>query len=425
MPPPRRVLPAARRILGPAVSFGGRIAGIAVTLLIVRYTGVGAAAVPVLLAIAIFAFAQSALNGPLEMQVIAERGLNPASPPGRLLITSLLLGAVSGTIMTVAAIVLSRTASGLDAISWYFLPLGLALPFATCFSAIQGIEIARDSWTAAGIASFIRTAVIVILVALFMGTVGLIAVPIAFLVGEVVRLGLVCRRLTVPGSLSWQVDRAFGWRVAQQVPSSMLTSVAPAVDRLLVATLGLGSIAVLDLADKATGFLNLSSTQGLIPVLYRRWAQISDPLERRARLLRTARTMLVSCLGIAVVAASCLPVVVAWIAGISDPTVRSSLELTICFLLAGFPGYVASQVLVRLMILDGLQRWFNLTAAIQLVANVLLDLFLGLRWGVPGVAAATAIVWWLGLALCFLVQRRASSRLHEPASLPSGEVLPP
>jgi putative peptidoglycan lipid II flippase len=420
-PRPRRLLPAAREILGPAVNFGGRIAGIAVTLLIVRYTGVGPSAVPVLLAIALFGFAQSALNGPLEIQVVAEvGGRSSPAPAAPLLVTSLLLGAASGAVMIVASVVLSRLAGGLEKVAWYFVPLGLSLPLAACFSAVQGIEIARGNWTAPGLASLARTAVIVALVALLIGELGLIIVPLAFLVGEMVRLGLTVNRLGALRGFSLRIDRGFGSRVAQQIPSSMLSSIAPTVDRFLIAVLSLGSVAVLDLADKAAGFLNLSVAQGLIPTLYRRWAQIEEPARRRARILGATRAILFSSVGVALAAAAVLPPVVAAVARISDPGARSSLDWTLWFLLAGFPGYVASQTVVRLMILERLHRWFNLTAVVQVVANVLLDVLLGLRWGVPGVAAATALVWWLGLALCYAVVRR--NPVRDEAASPGARV---
>lgn len=405
MPAPHRPRSPVRRFGGPAVSFGGRIAGIAVTLLVVRYAGVGATAVPLLLAIALYGFAQSTLAGLLEIQAVAASARSMSQAPSRLLCTSLLLGAVSGTVMIVVAVVLSVLVPGMGGVAWYVAPLGLALPLAACFSAIQGIEIAKNNWTAPGVASVVRSATIVVLVALLIGGVGLAVVPAALLVGEMVRLALALRwsgilRVSAPGT-----DREFLRRVSQQILPSLLSSAAPTVDRILIVSLGLGSVALLDLADKSTSFLSLLVSQGLLPPMYGRWAQIKDSSLRRAKILATTRVVLIGSVGTGLLAAMVLPVVVARVGGISSPSARATLDLTVWFLLAGFPGYVASQVLVRLMILEGLHRWFNLTAGIQVVANVLLDLALGLRWGVAGVAAGTAIVWWLGLALCYGVIR--------------------
>jgi putative peptidoglycan lipid II flippase len=269
------------------------------------------------------------------------------------------------------------------------------------------------------VASCLRTAVIVALVASLLASVGLVVVPVAFLAGEMTRLAVLIRRSGVSQGFSSHLDRAFGWRVAQQVPPSMLTSAAPTVDRLLVSGLGLGSVALLDLADRTTGFFIMSVVYGVLPVLYRHWARIREPAVLRSRILRTTRVVLISSMGLALLAAAVLPPVIAAVAGISTPSVRASLDSTLWFLLAGFPGYVASQVLVRLMILERLHRWFNVTAVLQLGTNIVLDLLLGFRWGVPGVAAATALVWWLGLGLCYWIVRGTSIPDRPPAPVES------
>ncbi len=392
-----------RRAAGPAINFAGRIAGILVTLSVVRYTGIGPSAIPVLLALAIYTFAQAALAGPLELQVIAEVSRRPGLPPVRLLTTSLLLGAFFGVLLIVGTAGLSELPGNFDSVARYFLPLGLTLPFTSCFGAVQGIDIASGRWTPSGIASFVRTVVIVALVALTIGSAGLVVVPLAFLVGELVRLGLLLGKRGWLRSSAPGVEWGFAWRVLQQIPSSMVSSIAPTIDRLLITSLGLGNIAVLDLAEKATGFLNLSVAQGVIPLLYRRWALVEEADRRRTEVLRATRLILAVCSVVAVMAAAVLPPVVAAVAGVSVSDIRGSLWL----LLAGFPGYVASQAMVRLIILEDLQKWFNITAAVQLAINVLLDFLLGVHFGIPGVAAATALVWWLGLTLCYGVVRWA------------------
>jgi O-antigen/teichoic acid export membrane protein len=397
------------------VNFGGRIAGIAVTFLVIRYTGVGPAVAPLLLALALFSFGQSSLAGPLEIQAIAEIGATRLSPPSRLLSSSLFMGAALGAVLIAISIVLSRLVPGASDVAWYFLPLGLALPLAACFSAVQGIEIACGSWSMPGVASFLRTGVIVSVVGLLIAHVGVIVVPFAFLLGESARLGLIGYRTEVLKGLSLRIDAAFCRRIAQQVPASMVGSVAPTVDRFLISAFGLGSIGILDLADKATGFFNLSFAQGLLPPMYRSWTRIEDPVELRRRVLGVAGRVFVSSVVLGLIAALVIPPLIAGAAGVSEPTDRAFLDATIWCLLAGFPAYVTSQVLVRLMILQRLQYWFNVTATVQLVANVLLDLLLGFRWGVSGVAAATSLVWWLGLVLCLGIIRRRVTTCRHPS----------
>lgn len=391
-----------RQAVGPGINFAGRIAGIAVTLLVVRYTGIGPSVVPVLIALAIFAFAQAALAGPVELQVIAEIGRRPALPPLRLLLTSLVLGSVVGFLLIAGTVGLSRLPGNLQPVAGYFLPLGLSVPFTSCFAAAQGIDIAHGQWMRSGIASFVRTVVIIVLVASMIGHVGLVVVPFAFFAGEIFRLGLLLGRRGWLDAAHLGLEWKFALRVGQQIPSSMISSIAPTLDRLVITTLGFGNIVVLDLAEKSTGFLNLSVAQGAIPPLYRRWALIEDPDRRRAEVLRTTKMILALCVPVAVVAAAALPPVLGAVVAVPVDT-QSSLNLTLWLLLGGFPGYVASQTVVRLMILENLQRWFNLTAVVQLALNILLDLWFGAHFGVPGVAAATALMWWLGFALCYYV----------------------
>ena len=404
-----------RRAMGPMINFFGRIAGIAVTIILVRYTGMGADVVPVLLALAVFAFAQAALAGPIELQAIAEVGRRPMLSPIRLMTAAGLLGTVVGVVLIAAIVMLSGLHGIPESAAGYFWPLGLCLPLTACFGVAQGIDIAHGRWMRSGIASFSRTLVVIGVVSLLISRVGLAIVPMAFFAAELVRL---CMVLLGRGWLRERpaVEWSYARQVTQQVPSSMISSMTPTLDRFVVAAMGLGSIAILDLAEKANGFLNLSVTQGVIPVLYRRWALNTDPKRRRIELLRATRLLLGLCGAAAAAAAVVLPPVVAAVAGVSSSEVRASLDVTLWLFLAGFPGYVASQALVRLMILENLQKWFNLTAVIQLALNLILDVALGVQFGVPGVAAATALVWWLGLALCYGIVRRTPVPTTMPAA---------
>jgi Na+-driven multidrug efflux pump len=73
--------------------------------------------------------------------------------------------------------------------------------------------------------------------------------------------------------------------------------------------------------------------------------------------------------------------------------------------MVGLPAYLSSQVLVRLVILEGRGRRLNETATVQLAINLLADIWFGALWGIVGIAIATSLVTWVGLLLIWWVSR--------------------
>lgn len=390
------------RICGVAVNFLGRIANIVVLVLLLRYVGLGSDVAPLLLAMSLYSFTVTVLAGPLEMQALAD--FRRFRRPHALTASSIALGLALALVVVVAAYGVHFVMPLVQEALTYLLILMAGVPFAAAFAAMQGVLIGKDRWMLPGLLSVVRSAVVVSAVAVGVPYSGLIVVPLAMVAGDLLRF---CMAAVIDGQryLTVTVDRSWLRMVARQLPASALGCITPAISRLLLVGLSLGSIALLDLADRAVGLLILSFTQGLLPVLYQRWSRIPEP-RRQFDVLRRSAVRIAAGAGlISLLAAMALPPVVSAVADVSGSADRQVLHATIYALLIGFPGYAASQVYVRLFILTRLQDWLNFTAACATSVSLLGVVILGTWMGTPGVAGGIAAGWWTALVAGAAVAR--------------------
>ena len=392
--PVRTLRRRTQKILPPTISFLGRIAGIAVTLFLVALVGVDSDTNYLFLAIATTTFAGNTVASLVEVHAVAVLGQQGAS--GRtLLATAPLLGVFVALVVGVGiglAVALTDLGSGL------LLAVGLLLltvPLSCAFAVYQAHGALTDRWYPPALASLLRTGVILALLPFATGEHRLVLVPAAFIVGELLRLALCHYRLPLTGTFDRQDARPFASAVLKQLTSSVFSSANPMVDRYLSVGLHFGTAALYDLAEKASNVFTLMLTQGVLPVLHRRWSQEPDTLKRRQAMHTSLRWLLPLSAGFVLVAGGAVWLVApVLLSGLGSANVHT-VQLCSFMFMVGMPGYVWSQVIVRQLVLE--KRTFILTplGVGQLALNVALDLLLGHQFGLAGVAAATACVQWM------------------------------
>lgn len=394
-----------KRLLGPAANFVGRIAGIGVTLAIVAYVGVGPTTTAIFLAIALCTFLSQSLGGLIEIQAIADLGNNDSSRRS-ILGASLILGSLTCLLGAIALVLLRMSSELAGEISHFAIPLLITVPLVCCFSAILGISIHDNSWFHPALASGARTIVCIATVVLLLPRWKLDAVVPALMLGEVVRLALMGRSLVSSGQLSSRDMRGYIKRVLVQLPSSCLGSSGPAIDRYICGYLSLGSVALLDLAEKAYRLLALAYTQGILPVFFRHWATARGGLHRKAVMVRASLVAAGLALPVTVAAIVVFPVLAPLVFRHRAVVVASELVRTNAAYLLGLAPYVGGQVIARLLVLERRNHWLNYTAAVQFVVNVVLDFGLGRLFGIRGLAFSTAAVCWVGFVFAFVLAVR-------------------
>jgi O-antigen/teichoic acid export membrane protein len=401
------------RLFGPVFSFLGRIVGIAVTLVVVQGAGLGPQTTPLFLALALFTLGSSSLTGPLEMQAMAE-GPHMAARECDVLRTARIIGAGFAAVAALLLCIGAVFSPTIQLTLLYAGPLLVALPLNAEFAAAQGRSIVHGCWSQSALASFSRAVVVIALTIIFISRLGTAVVTPAFLLGEYIRLRVCSRGLRGKGP---RFHSTFARQACMQIPSSVIGSASPTVDRYLVGLLSFGSVALLDLAEKASGLISLAFSQGLLPPLYRTWVRQRNEYARRRTVYLTALVVLLAASLVAVTVSGILTTDVgtAFIMG-ANSEYPDQFSWTARIFLIGLPAYAASQVLVRLIIIERLTRWFNVVAPIQLILNVVLDLVLGAKWGIAGVAAATSATWWAGFVMAFIVLRTVPKSHGERAA---------
>jgi glycosyltransferase involved in cell wall biosynthesis len=419
-----RAATALRRASGPGASFAGRIAGVAVPILVVRLVGAGPETAPLFLALAVTTLAMASLTSVVELQGVAELSRVDRSPThATLVLTGVALGA-SAALLAAAAVVVGSWFSPLVAdVRPFALPMLITVPLATGFAATLGIAVSNDDWFITAAASLARALVIIAALVALLPSRGIHVIPAVLVTAEAIRTTIVLLYRPVRGRVALLDARAYARRVMVQFPAGVLGGANPAIDRYVAAALGVGSLAILDLSEKAAGVVTLAFSQGVLPAMYARWARQTDSHNRALTISRTSRRTLGVGAGLALVAVPLIALAAPLVVGGSTDRYRQTLVVTTACYLLGVPPYLAGQVLVRLVMLEGRMKWLSYIAVLQVSLNVALDVFLGRAFGLPGIALATSAVAWMAYGLVLLlvrdIPRRTLPRTGRPGSLES------
>ena len=280
-------------------------------------------------------------------------------------------------------------------------------PLVTINSMLAGTQYAYQRFILGTSTVSLRSIVALVLGFGFRHSLGINAVAYGLVVGEALRFGILwygVRRLITSEERRQSTPRAAGnvasaltfWRtVTPQVLAVSLGAVGLLVDKTVAATLGVGRVTIVELAQRMvyTPVLLLASGVGL--VLGTAWAQLltrGDTQALRREFVRAQAAVL----AVSILLTLCSTVVV-WVArpfldsafGLRNPSLAA---LTFTLAAAGIPAAMAAQLGVRLLIAARRTAMFPVFAVAATAANLALDILFARLIGVAGIALASACV---------------------------------
>jgi len=179
-----------------------------------------------------------------------------------------------------------------------FLEGAVVLSLWTATSVLSGAFNAVQRYSLPAISPAIRSSLILLITFFLKQELGVHAIMLGFVVGEIVRLVLLAwvgHRLnvlsfTLGNPLSVHVRnflRTAGWLV---IGFSVL-NLNPVVDRAMASFIGTGSVSILDYAEKAFSIPVALMSFGFLTVLLSKWSNelhLQDPKDVKATVLKTA-----------------------------------------------------------------------------------------------------------------------------------------
>jgi putative peptidoglycan lipid II flippase len=284
---------------------------------------------------------------------------------------------------------------------WGFVPYVVFAVVAGIYSAALN---AQHAYVRVAASPALRS--LIVLAALLMAPlVGVYALILGYVTGEMVRAGYLLRTWAKEHRvryLAWpRRDSVFEFprsALAQMVGSGMLAFV-PLVDRVAAARLGPGSVSLLDYADRLwqvpLGFV----MSGLMVTTLSHWSErlyrggsvrsLSASTVRLASALFAVLTPIAMIFGL-------------WRRPLIGLVFRSSslttaevdlLADTLAVLVAATPAYVAGLTYTRAFLVLKRSDWLLLMGVLQLIAKVGLNTLLGPAFGLVGIGLATALTY--------------------------------
>lgn len=389
----------------------GRSIAFAIPFLLLNVYSPGKATDGFFLALAIGFFFYGTLANALTDTVVARatQGLPVLSASRRILL----------------GLILAVPAGGIVLLATQHLPSGLAMALGTAVMVLAGLHAAFSSallsaahrFAAPGLLWGLRAAPLVL---------WWLARPDLSLLGWlVVMLALAdsgrALLLLQHGKRRGVAQRDGGWRTLQSsavvVAGSVISGVNPIVDRFIASLHGPGGISLLEAGERMYGVLATLVTIGVMNVVLVRLSAERTP-ERFRRLLARIGTGVVCWAAVwSVTAAVAWLALGDWLVGSlirGDSEQRTTVTLVFLAYLAGLPVFALSLVCVRAYLAQGWHRSIFFLAIVSLTANLALSLGLFVVIGLPGIAAATTIVYCLTTALMcrqLLTSPRPAARL--------------
>lgn len=391
----QRVWRVLSKVYGPTVQLLGRVSGLLVAVIVVRQVGFNPAAGVFFLAFSLFTVANTVVTSTIEAQSVALLGqkLDGTRAAG---LGSCLFGLLAALAMLPVAGVLSLLPGfGGGAFFLQALTLLAGLPLAGLSTCLYAVTLVQKKYLRGALPSALRTVGIIAALSVLLPDGPMLLIPVVLFAGELLRCAhfiLLSRSAAIPAQI--HSSRTFLVDLLRQAPSGLVSSLNPLLDRVVVASLGLGGLAAFDFAERLYSIPGMLFTAGLLPIVYRDWAGVASREDRAATVVRFARRT--SAFGLAFSAAAVLICFVTSMSATSD--VRTVTVLLAMYLI-GFAPMLTGFVLIRLLVLEREYRWLFRYSLVQLIVNLSFDLALA-RWlGAPGVALATTARFSVSTAL--------------------------
>lgn len=273
-----------------------------------------------------------------------------------------------------------------------------------------------------GVQGIVFNTVMIAAVGAFGATYGIRAAAVGFVLGSAARLVVqlpAVRRIGLTLRPRLGIGDPHFREVLRLTPAllvgSAVVNVNTLVDRAVGSSQGEGTIAALSLGWRVTTLVDSLLVATAVAALYPAFSALGDPAQR-AELRRMVDRALVSMLvllapAVAVLVAAAEPLVtLAFGRGEFGADDISMTSVAVTAYAASAVGIAVRSVASRAFFAVGDSRTPVLMALLAMVVNVVGDLTLGVRYGIPGLAAATTVSLLVGAvgSVALLARRHAA-----------------
>ncbi len=309
----------------------------------------------------------------------------------------------------------------LDLVQLLLMEVSPLVLFATWSSIFAGTLNASKKFNLPAVSPIFRAIVTLIFMFLFMKTMGIHAIAIGYVAGELVRLIIlataVARYRMFRWSFSLKLDRriqSFAQTASYQMLSMVLVGFNPMIDKTMVSWLGEGAVSILHYADRLYMIPVVFLTGGLVVALLSHWSiryYETGPDKLKSDLEKTLKYILLFTVPITIILiAMHKPIIHLALArgAFAADRIPDVGWTWVCYLL-GYIPYMITTIYVRGLLVFKDTRSLMFGAIYMLSLNIILNLVLMQIWDVKGIALATSII---SLFTSFYFRRRFHVQLE-------------
>jgi putative peptidoglycan lipid II flippase len=360
------------------------------------------------------------------------------APAAELLLSSAVV--IAAVVLVPLSVLLAMWAPGyLPLLASRFMPEKLALTAqlaiilaptlatSTLISLLAAALNAHRRFTLAAVSPIVTTLVAIASLIWFGSMLGIGALALGVLFGNVLELAILLMALRVarvhirlPATGVHQHVRGLWAPLAQTLAGSVLMASTLLVDQAMAAALQPGSAAVLNYAMRLV-MLPLSLTAAALGTVVLphfstmaaqgAWRDIQQVLGRYLRLIFAACTAI----GVVLIALASPLVQLLLERGSFSPEATATVAPTVAALAIQIPFYTATIVLMRVAAALRLTAQIALASAVNVVVNVAFNYWLSSFLGVAGIALSTSLVYVSAFALLLLaVRARLTAAVGQP-----------
>ena len=290
-------------------------------------------------------------------------------------------------------------------------------------SILAGLLNAHFKFWLPAISPGIRAVICIATIFISKDTLGIHSIPLGYILGEITRLLIFIYVLTKKRLVSLRLNFHFDSEligffkvISFQMISMTVIGLDPLVDKAMASWLGIGSISILQYADRLYFIPITFITSGLIVVVLSRW---SDNYYKHKEITVLKKDVHKTIIVVAVLAAILTLVLslfsrqivsIAYGRGQFPLQELDTVRVTFLCYLAGLTFYLVRQVVVRAHIVLKNTLALMKVSLVSNILNILFNLILMRRYGVKGIALSTTFATGLGLIyLYYLFHQKALS----------------
>ncbi len=272
--------------------------------------------------------------------------------------------------------------------------------FVIMSSLLVGAQNASESYLEPSFAAALRSVIVVIVMFATRSHFGIYSIPFGYLIGEGAKVGFLlrsCERRSLfrIKFLAWpsHLLSEFFSKGSFHMISALLGGLNPIVDRYMALWLGVGSISVIEYADRLNS-LPVTIYGSVLLVYFSRWTnQYYGGSVQRIHPGKLVKRVILLTLTLTIVGLffSRQIVTFTFFHGKFPEEMLGIVGNVFSIYLAGFMPYAIIQIYVRIFLVGKETRALMVFSSVRLIFNVVTDYVFMQIWGVAGIALSTTV----------------------------------